>query len=152
MTLSFSQGKVSCGSLISFIPCCMKCVNLLKILSQNLNQGSYGRFLTYKINIVLKITFKEHHCIILHRMQLLHIHQKIFEYASQDFRIPSQDFRIYITRFWTYITSRLLNIHHKILNIQHKIIEYTSQDYRIYITRYWTCITRIQYALQDFWI
>ena len=74
------------------------------------------------------LTFQEHHCVILPRMQLLHMHHKIIEYASQDFRI-------YITRF--------SNIHHKILNIHHKIIEYTSQDFehtsqdfRIYITRF----------------
>ena len=84
----------------------------------------------------------EHHCIILARMQLLHIHHKIIEYATQDFRI-------YITRYWIYIT-RFSNIHHKILNIHHKIIEYTSQDFEYTSQDFEYTSQEIEYTSQDF--
>ena len=95
-----------------------------KIFSGELQFGSYPTYCRQLLSIYLHtgyfryfqpmkivLTFKEHHCIILTRMQFLHIHHKIIEYTSQDIEYTSQDFEY---------TSQ--------------DIEHTSQDYRIYIT------------------
>ena len=67
------------------------------------------------------LPFKDHHCIILPRMQFFHKNQNIMKYTSKDFRIYCGIIKI-------IVHCKIQDKHHKIFNIHHSVFAYTSQD------------------------
>ena len=96
------------------------------------------------------LTFKEHHCIIITRMQLLHIHQDFSNVYHNIIENTSRFFRLYITSYRIYIKIKIFRTNIKIFRLRIKISDYTSQDNRIYIKIFLIYINIFEYTSQDF--
>ena len=96
------------------------------------------------------LTYKEQHCIIITRMQLLHIHQD-FSNVYHNIIKNTPRFFDYISQVIEY-TSRLRFFEQtsRYFDCVSRFSDYTSQDNRIYIKIFLIYINIFEYTSQDF--